>query len=57
MTGSEFQELWRYVRTLEQRISTLEAMVNGLPEILTLTEAQKDQLAQIAWDSEAGKTN
>ena len=51
MNGSEFQEVYRYIDTLEKRIKALEAQMEGLPKVLLMTAAQEDLLAQIVWDS------
>lgn len=51
MHGSEFQEIYRYIATLEKRIKALEDQMAGLPKVLEMTQEQEDALAQIAWDS------
>jgi hypothetical protein len=52
MTGSEFQELWRYLAVLEGRVKTLENLMAALPLILKLTTEQEDTLIQIALGQE-----
>ena len=54
MTGSEFQELWRYIAALEKRIKALEAQMEGIPRVLELTPEHEEELARIAWDSARG---
>jgi hypothetical protein len=51
MTGSEFQEVYRYIAQLEKRIKVLEDQMSNIPRVLELTQEQEDTLAQIAWDS------
>jgi hypothetical protein len=55
VNGSEFQEVYRYIATLEKRIKVLEKQVESMPKVLDLTEEQADALAEIAYESEDSK--